>query len=145
MQQIKPLRIPRFSFETYAAITAAIVVLMGVMIQRSTSSSKPAVSKPQPDAIETVLYQAEAKRLLAAALQQTQTRGTGCYRRGVDCAIDKMRREAITQLEANYVSNSSEALNAYIRLRALNTIPTLRQSPESDAIRQFINTQRRAK
>ncbi|MBN8564109.1 MAG: hypothetical protein J0L70_26590 [Leptolyngbya sp. UWPOB_LEPTO1] len=145
MQQIKQTRIHRFSFETYAALGAAIVVLIGVILQRMGSVPKPSPKPQTQPSIETVLYQAEAKRLLAEAFEQNQTRGTGCYQRGTDCVLAKMRREAIAQLEANYASNSSEALAAYIRLRAINTIPTLQQLPELDALEQFIHTQRRAK
>lgn len=144
MPHIKAIRLPRFSFETYAAIAAAIVVLIGVLIQRSTILN----ASPQPqqaDSIETVLYQAEAKRLLSEALRLSQTRGSGCFQRGADCVLARMRREAVAQLESSYSSNPNAALTAYIQIRALNTISTLRQSPTSNEIQEFIHTQRRTK
>ncbi|MCY6492323.1 hypothetical protein [Leptolyngbya sp. GGD] len=144
MPHIKAIRISQFSVETYAAIAAAIVVLIGVLIQRSTALN--ASPKPQqPDSIETVLYQAEAKRLLSEALRLSQTRGSGCFQRGANCVLARMRREAVAQLESSYSSNPNAALTAYMQIRALNTISTLRQSPASDEIQEFIHTQRRTK
>lgn len=145
MPHIKAIRIPQFSFETYAAIAAAIVVLIGVLIQRTNTTLNASPQSQQPDSVETVLYQAEAKRLLSEALRLSQTRGSGCFQRGADCVLARVRREAVAQLESSYSSNPNAALTAYMQIRALNTISTLRQSPASDEIQEFIHTQRRTK
>lgn len=145
MPHIKAIRLPRFSFETYAAIAAAIVVLIGVLIQRTSTPLKASPQTQPPDSVETVLYQAEAQRLLSEALRLSQTRGSGCFQRGADCVLARMRREAVTQLESSYSSNPNAALTAYMQIRALNTISTLRQSNKSDEIQEFIHTQRRTK
>ena len=142
MPQLKAISLPRLSFETYAAIAAAVMVLVGLVIQR-TQSTSTSRSDAEPS-IEMVLYQAEAKQLLAEAMQQSQTHGTGCYGRGAECTLARMRREAIAQLEAASVHDPTAALNAYTRLKALNAVSTLKASPENSAIAQFLNTQRRA-
>lgn len=145
MPHIKAIQLPRFSFETYATIAAAIVVLSGVLIQRTNTTLNASPQPQQPDSVETVLYQAEAQRLLSEALRLSQTRGSGCFQRSADCVLARMRREAIAQLESSYSSNPNAALTAYMQIRALNTISTLRQSPASDEIQEFIHTQRRTK
>lgn len=149
--QPRSFRLPRLSIETYAAVGAALVVLAAIVFQKSQATPASPAAQPQAqsqsvsseESIETILYKSEAQRLLTEAIRVSQQRGDRCYGRGSTCALNLWRRNALSQLESNYSSNPSDALGAYIRIKSIDTVATLQQSPEAETLERFIDSQRR--